>query len=61
MNTSKSRHVSMPCIDRANALESAIDWQEPEAASAMLTPRSPNVPTPDTSFAAFLIEPEPGE
>ena len=52
---SKATHGAMPCTDRAtDGTTSGNMVNDPVG-----TVEVQNPPTPDTSFAAFLIEPEP--
>lgn len=54
---SKSEHAAMPCTDRATPETTGGNMVNDPAGTVEVQ----NPPTPDTSFAAFLIEPEPGE
>lgn len=54
---SKSEHAAMPCTDRATPETTSGNMVNDPVGTAEVQ----NLPTPDTSFAAFLIEPEPGE
>lgn len=54
---SKSEHAAMPCKSRSSSETTSGNMVNDPVGTVEVQ----NLPTPDTSFAAFLIEPEPGE
>lgn len=52
---SKTIHGAMPCTDRATDETTSGNMVNDPVGTVEVQ----NPPTPDTSFAAFLIEPEP--